>query len=221
AVIAGDYMAPLAEVLARQMRVFVPDLPGCGGSNALRVPTDVAGMAEGLRAWMRREGLEGVLLAGNSFGAQVATALAVIDPPLVSSVVLIGPTMDPTSRLPLTFVTRSIALALTEPIPLHLMWLRDFVRAGLPGALACSRAAWVDHIESRLPLLAAPALVIRGESDRLVSQGWAETVTRTLPRAELKVIAGAGHAAHYSQPEVVGAGILGFARSPAMPVSGR
>ncbi len=43
-----------------------------------------------------------------------------------------------------------------------------------------------------------PALVIRGERDRIVSQAWAERVAAALPAGRLEVVRGSPHATHWA-----------------------
>ncbi|MFC7109864.1 alpha/beta fold hydrolase [Nonomuraea rubra] len=48
--------------------------------------------------------------------------------------------------------------------------------------------------------MAVPALVVRGGKDRMVSQAWAEEVTRLLPRGRLVVMDGLPHMVPYKDP---------------------
>jgi pimeloyl-ACP methyl ester carboxylesterase len=206
-VIAGQYMTPLAEELARMMRVYVPDLPGLGRSNRLPAPRDAAATAQALREWMLWENLSEVVLVGNSYGCQLATQLALSAPPVARALTLVGPTMDAARRPLLQLTASSARILLRESVPLHLLWLRDFARTGPGRSASYCRAAWEDHIEERLPHISTPSLVVRGASDQFVSQGWAESVADTLSHGSLLVVEGAGHAAHYNKPAEVAAEI--------------
>src|SRR6266850_438811 len=59
------------------------------------------------------------------------------------------------------------------------------------------------RIEQRLPLIAQPTVVVRGENDGLVGQVWAETVAALLPRSRLVVVPSEPHAVHYTRPDLV------------------
>jgi pimeloyl-ACP methyl ester carboxylesterase len=48
-----------------------------------------------------------------------------------------------------------------------------------------------DRIETKLPKVQAPALVVRGRYDQTLSQPWTEEFTRLLPDGRLVVIEGA------------------------------
>ena len=55
-----------------------------------------------------------------------------------------------------------------------------------------------DRIEDKLPRIEAPALVVRGEKDAVVSQEWTEEVARRVGADRVHVIPGAGHALNYT-----------------------
>lgn len=57
-----------------------------------------------------------------------------------------------------------------------------------------------DRIEDNLLAVGAPALVVRGARDPIVSQRCAELATEMLPRGRLVVVPGAAHALNYNAP---------------------
>jgi 2-hydroxy-6-oxonona-2,4-dienedioate hydrolase len=59
-------------------------------------------------------------------------------------------------------------------------------------------------------VVAVPVLVVRGSRDRIVSQAWAEAVTRLLPDARLVVIPGVAHVINFSYPAELSAIALRF-----------
>src|SRR5436190_2195210 len=70
-VVSSRYMLPLAERLADHAHVYAPDLPGFGKSDHPERPLDIAGLADGLAAWMHVTGIPRAALIGNSMGCQV------------------------------------------------------------------------------------------------------------------------------------------------------
>jgi pimeloyl-ACP methyl ester carboxylesterase len=58
-----------------------------------------------------------------------------------------------------------------------------------------------------------PVLVMWGEKDRFLPLRHARRAARALPRARLRIIAGAGHSPNWEMPEAVAAGILDLVRS--------
>ena len=76
----------------------------------------------------------------------------------------------------------------------------DFLRAGPVRTLETFSRLLADPIEDKLPRVRAPVLVVRGESDRIVPQTWAERAARLLPNGRLVVLPRAGHALNWVAP---------------------
>jgi len=207
--VTSTYFRPLAHALAPSRRVLVPDLPGWGRSPRPRGALDMHGLALALLRFLDDERLERVPLVANSMGCQVAVELAVAAPERVSAVVLVGPTIDPSSRPLARFVPAFVRDALREPLSLDVLIAHDYLWMGVPRFVRTGRHAWLHRIEERLPLVRAPALVVRGSRDAFVSQRWCEEAARLLPRGRLAVCDGA-HAVHYSAPREVAGVVLRF-----------
>jgi pimeloyl-ACP methyl ester carboxylesterase len=77
-------------------------------------------------------------------------------------------------------------------------------------------------LRHRLARLTMPALVLRGEEDRVVPEDYVRAFAEAMPGARFEAVAGAGHYAHVEQPERVCAAIETFAtRPPASPMQDR
>ena len=116
---------------------------------------------------------------------------------------LLGPTVDPQARTALRQTLRLLADATREPVSLLSIIARDYARFGPVRLARTARFALGDRIESKLALVQAPTIVVRGERDGLVPQRWAEEAARLLPSGRLAVVGGEAHACHYSAPERV------------------
>src|SRR5271169_4700342 len=79
----------IAERLAGRCALFAPDLRGRGDSDKPEGPYGLAQHARDVAAAMRAMGLGSSIIIGHSMGAFVATALAAMEPSLVSGLVLI------------------------------------------------------------------------------------------------------------------------------------
>ncbi len=208
------YMMPTLRALAPHARVYALDLPGFGESDKPARVLDVAELAAALAAWIEANGLQDAALVGNSFGCQVIAELVVNRPELARALVFITPTIDPRARTIRQQLLRLTLDALRERLSLVplAMW-EYFLVVGFRRALATLRFALADSIEQKLPHVALPTLVVRGGRDPLVSQQWAEEVTRLLPRARLVVIPCAAHAVNYDAPDALAREILNFLRT--------
>lgn len=208
--VSSRYMAALARELAPFYRVFAVDLPGFGRSERPARPLGLVELAEALASWMRATGLRSATVVGNSYGCQIAVELAARRPRLVERLVLIGPTTDPAFRRRRQQLARLLLDAVREPVSLLGVAVTDYLRCGPAVVLKSLADALASPLEARLPLVVAPALVMRGVRDPLVSAAWAERVASELPGGRLAVVPGVAHAAHYAAPRSVARTIRRF-----------
>lgn len=201
--VSSLYFVPLAKRLARSFTVLAPDLPGYGRSATPPRPLDVPELARAVREWLDLAGIESAGVLGNSLGCQIAVELARQSPLRVRSLVLIGPTMDPGAPTLRGQSWRLVRDAVREPLSLNLAEARDYIRMGPLRILKTARFALADPFQAKLPRIAQPALVMRGERDAIVSQDWAKRVAALLPDGRFAVVAGAPHAAHWADADAV------------------
>jgi len=209
--LSSRYLVPLGRRLAVLGHdVVAPDLPGFGRSPRdphLRWPggPDVARQTEHLLAWLDAKGIARASFFGNSVGSQVAVELAARHPERVHRLVLCGPTPDPAYRTPLKQyprVLRNMVFEAPSTIPVFQV---EYLSTGVARMIQQLVRTVDDPIETRLPQVQAPVLVVRGRYDQTLSQPWAQQFTGLLPDGRLVVIDGAAHNAHYSTPEVTAA----------------
>jgi pimeloyl-ACP methyl ester carboxylesterase len=88
-------------------------------------------------------------------------------------------------------------------------WPIEMVRA----AEAAARAFWPlgnTKLEKRLPLIAAPTLVLWGEADKVLPPSYAKKFAAGMNGSTLvQTIPNAGHLAYLDQPEAVAKAVLG------------
>ena len=199
---SSRYMAPLAEALASDFRVYAPDLPGFGRSDKPKRVLDIPELADALAAWMTALGLDLAVLIGNSLGCQILVELALRHGERVVCLVLQAPTPDPTARTAHRQIVRQ-ALNFRHDATARMSWiaLSDFVRAG-PRRLVVTLRHLLDHrVEERLPHVRLPALVLRGTRDPVVPRAWARWAADLLPQGRLIEVAGAAHIMNFHAPE--------------------
>ena len=201
--VSGTYMLPLAQSLAPSFSVFAPDLPGYGRSQKPRTALGIADLAAALAGWLDAAGLQRPAFVANSMGCQIVTELALHLPGRVGPMVLVGPTVDPERRAARHQLLGGLRDAAREPRSLLGLAARDDAVVGLGALLATARSALADRIEHRLPLIAQPTVVVRGENDGFVGATWAERATALLPRGRLVVVPSEPHAVHYTRPDLV------------------
>lgn len=208
--VSGRYWRPLARRLAPVRQVLVPDLPGHGRSTTGAPALDVPELAGVLGGWMDAMGIRTAALVGNSLGCQIAAQLAVGEPHRVRALVLCGPTTDPAARSARAQIGRLLLSAPVEHPLLYPIVLADYVQAGPRRLLGELRYMLRHRLETVLPEVRVPALVVRGAFDRIVPRRWATEVARLLPDSRLAEVPLAGHAAHFTRATRVAALIEEF-----------
>jgi pimeloyl-ACP methyl ester carboxylesterase len=185
-------LKPIIHALGEEHAVYAPDLPGFGLSDFPTHPLDVPGLAEALRRWMLDNQIVSAAVVAVSSGCQVAVDLAARYPALVEGLVLYGPTIDPAGRGRLRLASRWARGAVFASPALAPHQVHDLIDAGPWRAVRSIKMALDDPIESKLPEVEAPTLVIRGRHDQLVPRSWVERVADLIPEAELASVRG-GH----------------------------
>lgn len=212
----GRLWGPFGDELAAGRLLVRVDLPGHGGSSAVRADLPAAGdllaMAGGAGPYD---------LLGYSLGARVALHAALAHPDRVRRLVLIGGTAgieDPEARARRRQRDETMAEGLERSGDLEgflRRWLAVpmFARlrapdlserlrntpAGLASSLRLAGTGTQEPLWDRLPGLGVPVLVAAGAADlRFASLG--ARMVRSLPSAVLSLVPGAGHAAHLEQP---------------------
>ena len=190
--LSGTYLMPTARELARDYRVWVPDLPGFGRSGKPRRVWDVSELADGLAAWMEAVGLGKAALLGNSFGCQIIIECAARHPQRVERAVLQGPTTAPEER---SWLWQFVRWRQNPNPGMDPIAYRDYWAAGIYRVLRTFHYSIQHRPEDRLPEIAIPVLVVRGSADPICRQDWAEEVAQRLPRGGAG--GGAGRSSHH------------------------
>ncbi|MDM9382540.1 alpha/beta hydrolase [Chlorogloeopsis sp. ULAP01] len=199
-VVSSRYMIPTAELLAPYYRVYAPDFPGYGESDKPKHVLELPELADTLCRWMDAVRIERATMLGNSFGCQIIAEFAMRHSDRLERAVLQGPTIDRHARnLPQQLWRFILNSPLEDPSQTPIQ-IYDYWLAGLPRFARTVQIALTDRIETKLPYLRVPTLVVRGKEDPVVSQEWTEEVVNLLPDARLVVIPSGGHTLNYSKP---------------------
>ena len=167
-------------------------------------------------------------LVGHSFGGLVAAELAAMSPKSIGKLGLIDPIGLWRDDLP---VKNWMVLSDSERAPSLFAdpngdAARQFFAApGDPGervdalaqfvwAQACTgKFVWPvpdRGLKHRIHRIAAPTLIVWGDSDRIIAPDYAKEFAKRVTGARVQLICKAGHLPHLEQPEAVAKALLGF-----------
>jgi pimeloyl-ACP methyl ester carboxylesterase len=175
---------------------------------------------------MDRLGLARADLVGFSIGGWIAAELATKTPERLNRLVLIGPVGVKTGKPGKLDIPDVFAMPLEE---LDKLRFHDPAKyAGTFAALSdeelyivarnretLALLTWEPYMHNpklkhRLHRVNAPALLLRGASDRIVSAEYLERYAALIPNARIETIAEAGHLPQVEQPAATAANVLRF-----------
>jgi 3-oxoadipate enol-lactonase len=217
-------------VLSRHYRLLLYDCRGMWQSDHPPGPYTMEQHADDLAGLLDSLGIERAHIGGISYGGEISLTFALRYPERTGSLIVADAVshVDPWLR---AVVEGWIAAAKTKDpqtffnatVPWN--FSPQFVREH-PDlmAQALDRYAQLDYeavirlcecflnldVADRLGAIRAPTCVIVGERDILKGRQYAEEIACRIPKAELHVIAGAGHATCWEQPDVFNSILLGF-----------
>ncbi len=211
----------MAAMIPKRRGCVLIDLPGHGRSSD--VPESQATIRHHAEAVLRvldRTGIERAVICGNSMGGGVALRLATSWPDRVAGLVLVasigrdvhdGGALAWVDNNPLipreADIDRFMELVLERPPPVgkavirHVITQRarraDVLQKLFRGFVLAGGEAGVPR---ELAGIDVRALVIHGEQDRIIDKKTAEDLVLALPRGELVVMRGVGHAPQLEAP---------------------
>lgn len=210
----GTWAPFVAELARRPDRpaLLVPDLPAHGRSQA---PAGALGIDEHA-AWLLRFldglGVGAVDVMGQSMGGQVAIALAQRAPARIGRAVLLGSTVGARHASTPRIGAGLLVDSLREPPSYSLQIAAVFVRMGPLRYVRTVRLMQAHDAFAAAREVVAPTLVLQGARDVIIPMRVGRALARTLPSGSHDTIAGAPHAAQYSDPPRTADRVLAFLR---------
>jgi len=211
----------MSALVKRTRGLALVDLPGHGKS----APVDadratIRHHAEAVIRVMDRAGFDRAIVCGNSMGGGVALRLARSWPDRIAGLVLVASvgadvhdtalawTGDTNPLIPKPEdVDRFMALVLERPPPVGRAVIRHVIVERVRRAPQLEKlfqgfvyGRGEAGVPNDLVSITHPALVIHGEQDRIIDRRVADALVQALPRAELVVMRGVGHAPQLEAP---------------------
>jgi pimeloyl-ACP methyl ester carboxylesterase len=213
---------PVAPALTETYRLLAPDLRGHGRGGHLPGPYDAETIAADLVPTLDALGVEAAHVLGHSHGGAAAQAFARAHPDRVRSLKLVSTytvqQLTRWERMAGVLAPPAVTLVGTPRLARLVRHLRPAgggrrltpeaaeLRATMVVAndsrrmAAALRAARRFDSQSWLGDLQVPTLVVVGDADRVVAPQQARLLAAGIPRAQLRVLRGAGHEVPLAHP---------------------
>ena len=200
---------------AHEVRVLVPTHPGFGGTPRPDALGSIPGLATLYNTLLDQLGLQDVTVIGNSIGGWITAEIALLKSPRVSGIVLIDavgievpgyPVADFFALTMDQFFDRAFHNPAKFRIdPATLPPAAQAAAAGNRAAIAAYAGASMTDpaLAGRLGSLEVPALVLWGESDRIVEPGYGRAYAAAIPMARFQLLTETGHQAQMETPDQV------------------
>ncbi|WP_420125438.1 alpha/beta fold hydrolase [Longimicrobium sp.] len=190
-------------------RVLAPDLPGFGRTDG---PSwlSIIQQAYAVSLFSDVLGLGRATYLGHSLSCQTVLELAATEPDRAAGIILAAPTGDRRKKRLLREAVGFLRDIPREPPSLVPLIMDAYVRAG-PVRWGRTWLAGKRHDAfDAAARVRAPAMVMVGERDPVVSVHFARAMTYALRGARLRIIEGAAHALIYDEPQGFNDTVLDF-----------
>jgi len=209
---------PFLEELGKEFKVVAPHLPGYGESSGEPIE-DVIDACLFYHQLMDDLGIANAHVTGHSMGGMLAAELAAIDVHRIQKLVLVAPAgfwleqhpiadpfaMDlPELAAHLFHDPKSPLAQMFTTIPTDSKQLADMYVERTKRLTQASRFLWPipdRGLKKRAWRIAAPTLLVWGESDRLIPPVYAREFANRIRNSRTATIKQAGHMLMYEQPE--------------------
>jgi pimeloyl-ACP methyl ester carboxylesterase len=240
---ARDWV-PLVPYLSREFRLILIDIRGHGASSKPECCYTRLDFAYDVKLLLDALAVRKADIVGHSLGSIIAQTFAEFWPERTRRVVLISSTggRPPGAADAPQFDFGAEIRKLKEPIeadsPFMIAWWDsptpvdpDFIRRQRKDAAAIPLRVWLavldqslsgdayGDLQSTLPRLKAPTLLIWGSKDPIMEEPVRKTLRDALPAARVKIFDGLGHNPFWEDPPAVAAAVNAFLeeRLPAAP----
>ncbi|MFP7761463.1 alpha/beta fold hydrolase [Marisediminicola sp. LYQ85] len=200
--VSSTYFERLAPNLNEFGPVHALDLPGFGGVPHPGKAMSIRQYADLLGRVIDELGLVDPVIVGHSMGTQVVSDL-VARRDDITTLVLIGPVVDPGHRHIPSMAVRFLRCALKEPFAVKFLAVSAYLLCGFKWFSRILPRMMRYPIEDRFADIRARTLVIRGEHDYVSPRDWVERIGDLLPDSHLWEIPDAAHSVMHAHAEEV------------------
>lgn len=218
----------VATELAKDFKVYVPDLPGFGKSPLPNPPFTIDDIGSLMADWLRDLNLKRAVVIGHSLGGYVALAMAVKDQGRIAGLGLFHSTAAADSEEKKAnrnktaefvrangvapFVEVFVQGLFHQKENKHIMEVMDIALSTPQDTLMAytyamrdrpSRVDWLKAFDNKL-------LIVAGDSDSVIPLSLLQDQADVMPRAELNILKNTGHMGMYESQTDAGSIIKNF-----------
>jgi pimeloyl-ACP methyl ester carboxylesterase len=218
-------VAGFADLMASEhpARVLTPTHPGFNGTHRPGQLDNIRSLAHAYGVLLEQLDLTDVTVVGNSIGGWIAAELALLASPRISRVALVNavglhlPERPITDFFSLTMnQVADLAYYQPEKFRIDINSLPEPARAMMASnresLLAYAGTSMSDEtLRDRLAAVRIPTLVVWGTADQMVPLDHAHQYASAIPRAQIDLIATAGHLPQLETPERLADDVWAFA----------
>ncbi|MCC3276006.1 alpha/beta hydrolase [Arthrobacter sp. zg-Y40] len=195
------YFGPLIWELARTATVHTLELPGFGTAPKPERQLQMEDFGRIAVQALEAAGIRGAQWVGHSMGCQVVVEMALAAPDAVSSVVLLGPTINDAERSAPLQALRLLQDCLGEPPAVNAILVTDYLfRAGPRWYLKTLPVMIRHRMEERIRGVQPPVLLVRGGKDPVVRADWLARLAAARPGTRTAEVPGQPHVMMYNRP---------------------
>jgi pimeloyl-ACP methyl ester carboxylesterase len=192
------------DMLAKNHRVIVVEVPGFGHSQENTRAEDMNDLAATVLEFIEKLGLETLNIMGMSFGGKLALNCAILKPEIMESIALIAPAaIRPSENIP-THDQRAAALfAHPERQPTPNKLSAEIIAKQENLVSRTMGPGRSEAFEAKLAELQVPVLALFGTEDILIPPEIGKYYREILPNCSLMMVYDAAHAIDADRPEAV------------------
>ena len=215
------------------VRVICPTHPGFARTPRPETLNSVRSLAQLYAAFLNELQVSDVTVMGNSIGGWIACELALLAPPQVGRIILVDAVGIEVPGHPVADVSKLspdqlMSLSYHDPKPFRIdpTSMTDDQRA----IIASNRAALgtyagpqgVDStLAGRLSKITLPALVVWGDSDRIVDAEYGRAFASSIPGAKFLLLSNTGHVPQIETPQLLMESIWDYGDEASIEATGR
>ena len=220
--------AEVLELLPRSIHAHALTLRGHGDADAPESGYELVELADDVAAAMDRLRLDRAVVVGHSLGAAVAARVAERHRERVAGLVLVGAFATPASNPGVAELAEMVS-AFEDPVPREV--IEEFQRSTITAPVSDELFEMVVTESAKLPVhvwkaatrgfvdgdhrgalasISARTMLIWGDQDAFVPRSDQDLFVTAMPRAELVVYEGVGHAVQWERPDMFAADLARF-----------